>query len=154
MTFLIPTSSSVPALWNYTTSAAPPSANWIEPDFNDGAWKRGPGVFGHIAPPGVVMRTVWTDSPGDLWLRRTLTLPSGTYTDLAFMVYHDEDVEIYVNGVLAAKAAGFNAAYEPLPISPAALGLLKPGAKITLAVHCHQTTGGQGVDVGLARVMN
>jgi cytochrome c oxidase subunit 2 len=29
---------------------------------------------------------------------------------------------------------------------------LKPGAKITLAVKCHQTEGGQGVDVGLVNV--
>ena len=43
-----------------------------------------------------------------------------------------------------------NGEYEPMDISPEARHLLQPGAKITLAVHCHQTTGGQGVDVGLA----
>jgi hypothetical protein len=39
-----------------------------------------------------------------------------------------------------------------MELSGAARALLKPGAKIVLAVHCHQTTGGQGVDVGLADV--
>jgi hypothetical protein len=31
---------------------------------------------------------------------------------------------------------------------------MQPGAKIALAVHCHQTTGGQNVDVALASVAN
>ena len=71
---------------------------------------------------------------------------------MQFLVFHDEDVEIYVNGVRAAQEDGFITDYQPLEISAAALALLKPGAKITLAVHCHQTTGGQGVDVGLVNV--
>ena len=62
-------------------------------------------------------------------------------------------MEIYVNGVLAATESGFTTSYVPLEMRPAALALLKPGAKITLAVHCHQTAGGQDIDVGLANVL-
>ena len=39
-----------------------------------------------------------------------------------------------------------------MEIRKTARALLKPGAKITLAVHCHQTIGGQGVDVGIVNV--
>jgi hypothetical protein len=37
-------------------------------------------------------------------------------------------------------------------IAPAARECLKPGAKVVLAVHYHQTGGGQGVDIGLVDV--
>ncbi len=69
------------------------------------------------------------------------------------MVYHDEDVEVYINGVLAATEEGFVNAYLPMEIQSSAKALLKPGAKIVIAVHCHQTKGGQGIDVGLANVV-
>ena len=82
-----------------------------------------------------------------------MTVPAGPYANLQFLVFHDEDVEIYVNGVPAAQEDGFTTDYVPLEISAAALALMKPGAKITLAVHCHQTTGGQGIDVGLVNIV-
>jgi hypothetical protein len=82
-----------------------------------------------------------------------LTLPDALGSNLQFYVYHDEDVEIYVNGILAATESGFTTGYVTLEMRPAARALLKPGAKITLAVHCHQTAGGQGIDVGLANVL-
>ena len=44
--------------------------------------------------------------------------------------------------------------YEPMVMTQQALALLKSGTKVLLAVHCHQTEGGQGIDVGLANVVN
>ena len=48
----------------------------------------------------------------------------------------------------AAKLPGFIEHYEQFDVRPEAVAALKPGLN-TLAVHCHQTTGGQYVDVGL-----
>ena len=79
-------------------------------------------------------------------------MPQGDRANLQLLTYHDEDIEVYINGLLAGSQGGFITGYEPMPIRPAALALLKPGETITLAVHCHQTTGGQGVDVGLVNV--
>ena len=79
-------------------------------------------------------------------------MPAGNFRNLQFSIFHDEDVEIYVNGVLAAAETGYNVAYDPMEIRREALALLKPGAKIVIAAHCHQTTGGQGIDIGLIDV--
>jgi hypothetical protein len=64
-------------------------------------------------------------------------------------VKHDEDAEIYLNGVLAATVHGFhNDSYLTVPISAEALAALKGGDN-TLAAHCLNTIGGQIIDVGL-----
>ena len=144
ITEVVPTSQNEPQVWRYTTDA--PSENWIEPDFNDQQWQQGPAGFGNNG----AHHTDWETD--DIWIRRTFTMPSGSYHNLEFNVFHDEDVEIYVNGVLAGSAPGFVTSYDTLPVMPAAKALLKPGATITLAAHCHQTTGGQGIDVGIADV--
>jgi len=53
----------------------------------------------------------------------------------------------YLNGVLAAQAPGFSTQYFETNIA-AASATLKPGRNEP-AVHCHQTTGGQYIDVGI-----
>jgi len=147
ITYILPTSETTPAVYKYVTQD--PGAGWTTPTFDDSAWKSGPGPFGTWAPGNAPIGTRWTDTPGGIWLRRTVTLPPGNYTNLSFLVYHDEDVKIYVNGILAAKAGGYNSDYEPLDITPQAQALLKPGATVTLALSVIQTIGGQGVDLGL-----
>ena len=90
--------------------------------------------------------------------RRHLVAPEGDdpgrvdHSNLRLYVYHDDDVEIYINGELAASDAGYVTRYVPLEISKKALSILKSGENITLAVHCHQDGGGQGIDVGFADV--
>jgi hypothetical protein len=61
-------------------------------------------------------------------------------------------VEIYVDGIPAAQDDGFTTSFVPLEILSEARAVMKPGAKVMVAVHCHQTEGGQGIDVGFADV--
>ena len=63
--------------------------------------------------------------------------------------WHDEDMQVYLNGVEAVSRPGFVTEYEYDKVSEAAKKALKPNADNVLAVHCHQTTGGQFIDVGL-----
>jgi len=148
VTVVVPTSQTAPAIWRYTTKN--PADDWMKSGLDAGGWSEGPGTFGTKGTPGAVVRTVWNTD--DIWLRREITMPDGNYPNLQFYVDHDEDVEIYVNGVLAATEGGFNGSYDTMEIRSTARALLKPGAKITLAVHCHQTGGGQNIDVGLVNV--
>jgi len=146
-----PDARTEPSLWKYTTNA-PADDAWTKPDFNEDGWQSGRGGFGTPGTPDAVVNTRWDTD--DIWVRRQIRLPENLKpATVQFVVYHDEDVEIYVDGVLASSEAGFFPNYKPLPISDEARALLKPGALITVAAHCHQTTGGQNLDIGLANVI-
>jgi len=141
---LVPTSEDTPQTWQYTTQK--PAEDWTKPGFDALAWKSGPAPFGQ----GPAVNTPWTDTPGDIWLRREVTLPADIPANLVVRTLHDEDVEVYVNGVLAAAAPGYVGNYVSLPMSAAARAGLKPGKNL-LAAHCHQTAGGQVIDVGIVK---
>jgi hypothetical protein len=131
-------------IWKYTLEK--PDENWFRPDFYASNWKDGAGGFGTEGTPGIYAGTTW-NTP-DIWLRRDFNLAAEDMPGIKLQVFHDEDVEIYLNGILALKQSGFITDYDDLDISKEALAALHPGNN-TIAVHCHQTTGGQGVDVGI-----
>ncbi len=141
---VVATSQEVGQTWNYSTEK--PSGNWFAANFDDSTWKTGQGVLGTVTTPGANVRTTW-ETP-DVYLRRTFDLPEVNPAHLLLAVLHDEDAEIYLNGVLAATVKGYTGSYDELPISPEARATLKPG-KNTIAIHCHQTRGGQSIDAGL-----
>lgn len=145
---LVPTSERDPQSWKYTTNK--PADDWTKPDFDDSTWESGEGGFGERSTPGTLVRTDWKTP--DIWLRRSFKLEELPRGDAQLRVHHDEGVEVYINGVLAAKVEGFVTAYFELPISDEAKASLKRSEN-TLAVRCQQTTGGQYVDVGLVDVM-
>ena len=145
---VVPTSESAPVIWRFTTQRPP--TNWFSPQFEANAWKEGPGGFGTSGTPSAVVRTEWNSS--DIWLRREFTLPDRQIGDIALRVHHDEDMQVYIDGVLAASATGFTTDYEAFTLTAPAKALLKPGTHV-LAVHCRQTSGGQYIDVGLVELV-
>jgi len=144
---VVPDSRDKPQTWRYTTTK--PADGWEKPDFDDASWTEGPGGFGEPSTPGSKVRTNWKTS--DIWLRRTIDLPSGPLDGLALTIHHDEDSEVYLNGVQVFTARGYITDYITQPLDNKALAALKPG-KNTLAVHTKQTGGGQYIDVGLSQL--
>ncbi len=146
---VVPAADTEPAQWRYTLKRPP--AQWREPGFDDSAWKTGKSGFGTAGTPGARVGTTWNTA--DIWLRREFDLPARHSRDLQLWLHHDEDAEIYINGVRALRVPGFATNYDVLTMSPAAQAALKPGKNV-LAVHCHQTTGGQYIDVGIVEVVD
>ncbi len=148
---VVPTSKNEAQQWKYTTEQ--PAENWMKTDFDDSAWLSGPGGFGTEGMSRAVVRTVWNTS--DIWIRRTFELDAADLvlgSQLYLSIFHDEDADVYINGVLAAQRTGHVGRYGNVTISPAARAALKPG-KNTIAVKCHQTTGDQFIDVGIEAVI-
>jgi hypothetical protein len=141
---VVPDAISANVSWSYTFQT--PGPDWFMPDFNATDWKEGVAGFGTPQTPGALVHTIWQTD--DIWLRRQFTLGNEDLRGLKLEAHHDEDLEVYFNGVPAAKLPGFIEHYEQFDVRPEAVAALKPGLN-TLAVHCHQTTGGQYVDVGL-----
>jgi hypothetical protein len=137
---LLPCAQTKPGAWRYITEG--PAGDWFAPAFDDKSWKEGQAAFG-AGLPGV--RTPWTT--GDIWIRREFTLAEKPAMPFVRM-FHDEDTEVYLNGVLACREAGFLTAYDDFEIEAKAAAALKPGKNV-IAVHCRQTAGGQFIDVGL-----
>ena len=135
--------------WHYTTQK--PADGWYQPDFDANAWQVGVAGFGTSGTPGAVVRTDW-NTP-DIWLRREFILPDGFSGNPVLSAHHDEDMEVYINGVEAATASGYTTDYVQIPLNEAGRAALKPGKNV-MAVHCHQTTGGQYIDVGLINPPN
>jgi hypothetical protein len=144
MKVIVPTSQKKGIAWRYT--AARPTADWVKPAFDDSAWQEGPAGFGTKGTPGAIVRTEWKTH--DIWLRREFTLPEGKFSDLHLVIHHDDDAEVYINGILAAKLPGYVTDYVEVLIRKEARAALKAGTN-HFAVHCHQNAGGQYIDVGL-----
>ncbi|HEV2329854.1 MAG TPA: LamG-like jellyroll fold domain-containing protein [Verrucomicrobiae bacterium] len=150
-TTVVPTSQAVPQAWQWTTNSVP--SNWYATNFNASSWSNGVAGFGTV-DPNVTPNTPWT-TPGYIYLRRTFNPGSLTpqqIPNLTFISYHDEDVAIYINGVLAGSASGYSTTYIPVAMNAAGQAAIIPNGTNVMAVSCYQSTGGQFIDVGISDV--
>jgi beta-galactosidase/beta-glucuronidase len=147
MLTLVETSEKAGRKWRYVTTK--PADDWFKAEFDDSKWAEGEGGFGTRGTPGAVVRTEWKTD--DIWIRRSFELKAMPAGEVLLRLHHDEDADIYINGVLAARVTGYVTDYGPVPITAAAHRALRAGTNL-IAVKCHQTKGGQYIDVGLDEV--
>ncbi|WP_238596542.1 glycoside hydrolase family 2 protein [Abditibacterium utsteinense] len=145
---IVETSQETPQTWQYTIST--PSENWTQLGFDDSNWQTGQGAFGGAMEGGPRITTSWESD--DIWLRRTFnpgTLSAEQIAQLVVRNFHDDDIEVFINGVSAYKSGGATHTYENKTMSEEARRAILPNTTNILAVHCHENAGDQHVDVGI-----
>ncbi|MCC9601350.1 glycoside hydrolase family 2 [Stieleria sp. JC731] len=134
--------------WKF--SLKQPAENWTKSDFRESDWKDGQAGFGTRDTPGARVGTVWTTN--DIWLRKTFSLQN-VPANPALLIHHDENAEIYINGQLVLEVDGYTSEYQLIKLPASKRAALQTGENL-LAVHCHQTRGGQFIDVHLVDANN
>ncbi|MBQ8424341.1 MAG: VCBS repeat-containing protein [Coprobacter sp.] len=138
--------------WRYTTLDDAPR-RWFAPEFDDSAWAQGEAAFGANMPEksAHLVTTPWNTS--QICMRRWFYLGdiSQQHIDsLRFMVFHDDDVTLYINGLWAASRGGCVFDYVPLDISTEAKETLRPNSWNLIAIAGKQGSGQQIMDAGIS----
>lgn len=130
----------------YTTST--PSNSWANIDFNDSNWQTGEAPWGGGDDNyNKTVKTEWSGANKDIWVRRSFTLDEINSKALYYLMYkHDDVFELYINGNRVVSTG------ETWDITGKSVlidrSLLRTGNNV-LACHCHNTTGGAYVDMGI-----
>ena len=143
---VVPTAQHESVSWRYATEQ--PAGDWAGTTFDDAMWRVGAAGFGTAGFTNAPVRTVWETD--DLWLRRQVVLPGGKLYFPALKVFHGQEVEVFLNGVLAAKLNGRSLGYDEFDLKPEAARTLKPGVNL-IAVHCRRGKQAQFIDVGFVQ---
>ncbi|MDP4130423.1 MAG: DUF4965 domain-containing protein [Bacteroidota bacterium] len=124
---------------------ARPSGNWMNEEYNDRNWKTGEGAFGDDV---TFAKTKWV-SP-DLWTRRIFPGLNPEKGRLFLKIRHDDNVEVFLNGVNIYSLKGWTHKYLYIPVPDSLLKKAGSGDNI-LAIHVANTAGEQWLDAGLVR---
>ena len=140
----VPTAQLQPTTYRYTNTA--PAAGWQQVGFNDKSWQTGHGLLA-TEEVGRGPQSPWQGP--EVWQRRTVELAATPEGPLQLLMLHDDDVDVYLNGVPAFDCAPcFNADYGEFPIAPRAAATLHKGTNV-IAAHCRNTGGPGLLDIGI-----
>jgi hypothetical protein len=150
LTTVLPSSQIESRTWKYTFEK-PGTTNWFAANFDDSKWPSGEAGFGTKETPGTVVRTVWNTK--NIWLRQEFMLNDLSTIDkdkLMLYLHHDDDCEVYINGVKAADVKNYTSGYTMVSMNDAAKNALRTNGKNVIAIHCLQKEGGQYIDAGIS----
>lgn len=151
--FLLPTSEAGKQDWNYSFSIDPSdSLKWFQHDYNDDNWLKGTGGFGEEGTPGThgILGTKWTE--GTIYLRRDFYMPDiepGKKGQLKLWLFHDDEAEVYINGIFTGRYKGWTTGYIALDLSPESLQSLQLNGINNIAIKCTDTGYGNFIDAGI-----
>ena len=125
-----------------------PADGWTNTDFDDSTWKSGAAPWGGSdAGYSSSVKTEWSGDNTDIYVRREFTLDEINPDALYYVMYkHDDTFQLYVNGTqVVSTGYKWDVSGTAVRIDS---NLLREGKNI-IACHCHNTTGGAYVDMGL-----
>jgi hypothetical protein len=139
---ILPASDDTAYNVKYTEDA--PANDWMNANFNDSKWKTGTAPFSDRKR---YAKTIWKSQ--DLWVRREFTLNEIPDRKMYLKLFHDDNIEVYLNSEKIYNNNGWNNTAEYFPLDDAAKKKLVKGKNI-IAIHVANTAGGQGLDFGLS----
>ncbi|MCF0038648.1 glutaminase family protein [Dyadobacter fanqingshengii] len=148
MKTILPTAKQAGYTAKFTTVKPDPNW-WYKEGYNISTWKQGPAPFGTKDRNDAMLKG-GTEFPQEIWYRREFTLTAADFEKPTLNIFHDDDVQVFINGVPAFDCAPcFTGDYEFKPISASARKALKKGKNI-LAAYCKNGAGPGYIDIGLA----
>ncbi len=127
----------------------------MKTQFSDLSWKKGLGGFGTVGTPGAIVKTKWDTN--DIWLRQEFEigdLSNINLKDLRLYIHHDDDCEVYINGVKAAAISNYTGNYSLVEMSEESKKAIIANGVNVIAIHCKQIRGGQFIDAGISILTN
>ncbi len=124
-----------------------PNDDWFQQNFNAKDWKDGRLPFSTQVNNESAGKTLWNTK--EIWLRRDFDLKEVDYENLQLFIQYDDDVDVYLNGILAYSCSPcYVGEYIARDISAQAKKALKKGKNV-MAVHCKNPLGGGFIDAGI-----
>ena len=145
---LVPVGEDRPVECRFTETE--PGKNWMTESFDDKNWQTGKMPLGKGW--GNNQATNWESK--EIWVRRVVDLEKTNIEQLILQLRHDDDVEVYINGIPAYSCKEcYIGAIKEYKLSEEVKKGLRKGKNI-IALHCINPAGDAWLDVGIAEQEN